>query len=148
MNTRRHQAGRAAQAPRKFSLPQLPPMRCDDGCGIVVLSGEEYRRIEKVVGARGVEPVRQGSTCPLFIDGRCSVYEVRPLVCQLYGHVDSPLLTCPKGYNANASADAVAAWNQALHRTTRRSGIRFLHELAFSPEEIRELVESETGGAS
>ena len=33
--------------------------------------------------------------CPALVDGRCSVYEHRPLICRLWGAVES--LPCPHG---------------------------------------------------
>jgi Fe-S-cluster containining protein len=34
------------------------------------------------------EPVNESVPCPLLVDGRCSVYEVRPLVCRGYNSTD------------------------------------------------------------
>jgi Fe-S-cluster containining protein len=35
--------------------------------------------------------------CPYAVDGRCEIYEKRPLLCRMFGAVDDPLLTCPHG---------------------------------------------------
>jgi Fe-S-cluster containining protein len=76
---------------------------CAAYCGPVEMSVEERRRIE----ARGViippipEAVQQiiggerTADCPALVDGRCSVYEDRPLICRLWGAVES--LPCPYG---------------------------------------------------
>jgi hypothetical protein len=34
-------------------------------------------------------------TCSLLVDGRCSAYAVRPLICRLWGSVAS--MRCPHG---------------------------------------------------
>lgn len=36
-------------------------------------------------------------TCPYAVNGRCEIYEQRPLICRLFGAVDAPLMTCPHG---------------------------------------------------
>lgn len=131
-----------------YSLPQLPPMRCDRGCGkccgIVPVGADEYERIAKVIGRRGIKPVAQGVTCPLYIDGQCSIYEARPLLCRIYGHDDHPACTCPRGYNANAKPAVVAKWRTALARNSR-GGSRLLHELVYTPNEIGEILRAEVG---
>lgn len=67
-----------------------PPMQCDDGCGeccsVVAVTDDEYTRIARFVKARGIVPVRQGGQCPLYIEGRCAVYAVRPAICRAFGH--------------------------------------------------------------
>lgn len=34
-------------------------------------------------------------TCPLLVDNRCSIYDIRPLICRLYGAVEN--LKCSFG---------------------------------------------------
>jgi Fe-S-cluster containining protein len=36
-----------------------------------------------------------GGRCPALVDGRCSVYDVRPLICRLYASAEG--LRCPHG---------------------------------------------------
>lgn len=75
---------------------------CQQACGPIDMSREERRRIE----ARGVtiptpadaldSIVEHGSCdCPALADGRCSVYTDRPLICRLWGAVES--MPCPHG---------------------------------------------------
>lgn len=103
----------------------LPIMQCDDNCGqccgIVICKEHEYQKVVKYAADHGITPKSQGSTCPFYQQGRCQVYEVRPFVCQLFGH--SPKLTCCKGYNVNIPAITE-------RRLTRKYGKpdRFLHE--------------------
>lgn len=83
--------------------PELPSMRCDSGCteccGPATVSESEFAAIQHYIKTHQIKPVRQGITCPLYIDGRCSVYEVRPYICRMFGH--SYLMDCPRGYNVN-----------------------------------------------
>lgn len=48
------------------------------------MSAAELERIERVRGPFGEYP--EDGTCPMLTaDQRCSVYELRPLVCRLWG---------------------------------------------------------------
>ena len=59
-----------------------------------------------------VQAVDRGRwTCP-FYDGRCTVYEARPVLCRLFGHTAG--LLCSRGHNTNALPDATV--RQALYR--------------------------------
>lgn len=124
-----------------FSLPQLPAMRCDDGCGeccgVVPVSDREFARIKAVVEARGIKPRFQGLTCPLFIEGRCSIYEARPALCRLFGHCEG--MTCSRGYNVNTDAETERKYQAVIReRTTRR--LRTLHELVAPTSVIGHLL--------
>ncbi len=121
-------------------LPQLPSMRCDDGCGlccgVIVVRSQEFRRIEGLVRVRGLEPRRQGTRCPLYIEGKCSIYEGRPAVCRLFGHVER--LNCPRGYNVNITREQEARWQRHMSEGT---GTRCLHELVYSAQELPAIIE-------
>jgi hypothetical protein len=67
---------------------------CVNSCGSVAMSPEEQRRIAE----RGVHlPLLAAFVdhCPALRNGRCSVYEVRPMVCRLWGAVEG--MKCPYG---------------------------------------------------
>lgn len=98
-------------------LINLPTFKCKDGCsdccGPVELSRLEYLRCIQVSG-RSAEDVRQQMqynlkqgiySCPLLNSktGRCTVYEVRPAICRLFGVVRNQLL-CPHGYAPESTA--------------------------------------------
>ena len=36
-------------------------------------------------------------TCPFVTAGGCGIYEVRPMICRLFGAVDAPMMECPHG---------------------------------------------------
>ena len=88
---------------RKVSLPVLPEMQCDKGCGEccgpVLCKQHEYDRVVEYAQQNGIEPKRQGETCPWYQDGGCKVYPVRPFICRLFGHSED--LVCSRGYNVN-----------------------------------------------
>lgn len=73
--------------------------KCQDACGPVAMSKAE----EAVFDTAGKEVPDFGSMlttghleCPhLSPVGRCTVYEIRPLICRLYGAAE--LLTCRWG---------------------------------------------------
>lgn len=78
-------------------------MQCDPGCGlccgIAPATEEELSRIKSYVKLKGITPVDQGITCPVYLNGTCAVYPVRPLACKLFGH--TARMACPHGYNVN-----------------------------------------------
>lgn len=70
---------------------------CIESCGPIGASPLELR----ILAARGVlirdywdsltdfAMTGTAQTCPALVNGRCSVYEVRPTVCRLWGAVDA-----------------------------------------------------------
>lgn len=117
---------------------KLPVMKCDDGCGdccgVVPVTEEEYDRIKAYIEEKGIKPMRQGITCPLYIGGKCSIYPVRPFICEAFGH--SKRMVCPRGYNVNVP-------ERKIHKALNKGGkaTRFLHEMAhLTPLEIMALA--------
>lgn len=72
--------------------------KCQDACGPVLMSREEAKRIRDRLG---YEPrPRADLQCPMLgEDGACMVYDIRPLVCRLYGSAEG--LPCPHGCAAS-----------------------------------------------
>jgi hypothetical protein len=67
--------------------------KCQSACGPIGMTGVELRRIVKRTGR---EPTYdQTFTCSLLRNGLCSVYQIRPMICRLWGVVDA--LPCPWG---------------------------------------------------
>lgn len=73
---------------------------CQQACGPIDMSAEERRRID--AGGIHIPTMRElndsiterGSMdCPALVDGKCSVYDDRPLICRLWGAVES--MPCP-----------------------------------------------------
>ena len=116
---------------------------CSDSCGPVAVDATAYRRTElwkqyglpeNIRGPRmsnaewtlllqhlGREPgLAPGSIrCPLLTaDGRCSVYDIRPLVCRVWGAVvERPETRCPHGCRP-----AVPFTHEQAQRIFKRAG--------------------------
>jgi hypothetical protein len=65
--------------------------KCAESCGPIAMSPEERRMIEERTG----EPFETDFTCPLLKLGLCSVYDIRPMVCRLWGATEG--MACPHG---------------------------------------------------
>lgn len=115
-------------------------MKCDTGCGEccgpVLCNENEYQAVIGYARNRGIVPIRQGVTCPFYQNGGCSVYEVRPHVCRLFGH--TPRLNCCKGYNTNVPEGRLAR----IERDYLKRGTpgRMLHEAVYSLDEIPDVI--------
>ena len=116
-------------------LSGLPTFQCKEGCfdccGPVKLSRLEYLRCIKASG-RAAEDVKQQMqnnlkqkiyTCPLLNTetNRCSVYDVRPAICRLFGVVKGELL-CPHGYAPDPSALLSDAQSREILRKVEELG--------------------------
>jgi Fe-S-cluster containining protein len=103
-------------------LKVLPSVRCDDGCGaccgVIPVTETEYNRIAAHMKARGIVPLAgPEDVCPLYQGGRCSVYEVRPLICRIFAH--SEQLACARGYAANVPEREILRMTGANGMPTR-----------------------------
>lgn len=58
---------------------------CQESCEGWVCTEDEGAVLARVAG----KPVAEGKICPFLDDGGCSVHAVRPLVCRLWGQVES-----------------------------------------------------------
>lgn len=66
--------------------------RCAESCGPIAMSPLERQRLKE----RGIEITPLTPTCPALTQiGLCSVYDVRPMICRLWGLVEQ--MTCPWG---------------------------------------------------
>jgi hypothetical protein len=105
-------------------------MRCDDGCGQccgpVPVTAPEKAAIERFLARTGVKGRADAGPleCP-FYDGKCTIYPVRPFICQAFGH--TPRLVCPRGYNTNIADGQIS---QAIVR--RGPAVAMLGELVRS----------------
>jgi len=65
---------------------------CQSNCSIISCSNWEASRAHECAQPNDVtDPY----WCPFLSDGRCSIYEIRPLICRLYGAAVG--LECPHG---------------------------------------------------
>lgn len=79
---------------------QLPVVhcqgRCAHSCGEVAVKPAELERILDRVGVVAAQEIRPHScVCPFLADGRCSVYDIRPLMCRVWGSVERGVAHCP-----------------------------------------------------
>lgn len=71
---------------------------CADTCGVIPVFKAERSIVSSAAGFdTGTMMGTETMKCPLLKDGRCSIYDSRPLICRLYGMVDHPLMRCPHG---------------------------------------------------
>jgi hypothetical protein len=67
---------------------------CQESCGPIFMSRVEWQRICKSVGEE--RKADDSLTCPLLTaGGTCEVYQVRPMICRLWGLVET--MPCPWG---------------------------------------------------
>lgn len=85
---------RIAQIERVYAgLPKIQCQKlCAEACGPVFMSRLEWKR---VCSAGGDKQGGADLTCPYLIDSQCSVYDVRPGICRLFGLVEK--MRCPHG---------------------------------------------------
>ena len=55
-----------------------------DAAGVAALRDRARRYVEQLAGRSVDAPTDESFPCPLLSDGRCSVYDVRPLTCRGY----------------------------------------------------------------
>lgn len=68
---------------------------CTDCCGPIMFSKWEWDQVndKRQVTLKDIKTL----TCPYAVKGKCEIYGQRPLICRLFGAVDTPHLTCPHG---------------------------------------------------
>lgn len=82
---------------------ELPTVNCQgachDTCTAIAMTGIERRRIYRATGTQmenlSHRDVPDGYRCPLLRWNRCSVYDLRPFICRLWGVTE--LLPCNFG---------------------------------------------------
>lgn len=75
-------------------LPSIPCRGfCSDSCGPIQMSIRERERIER---PHGKVECGLGPSCSMLTpDRKCGVYDIRPLICRLWGLTES--MQCPYG---------------------------------------------------
>lgn len=118
--------------------PELPAMRCEKGCGeccgSVPVTRRKLDEVRAFIAERGITPRADGTRCPLFIRNQCAIYEIRPRVCQAYGH--SEQLSCSRGH------DRVVDDEGALLRWILGDGVpeTTLHELVGMAQPVADVT--------
>lgn len=96
------------EIPKKVAAiySQLPPLECrglcQECCGPIAVADVELKMIVERIGHHPAPMGRLGRqnsmacmTCPLLKDGQCSIYDIRPFICRLWGVTKS--MPCPHG---------------------------------------------------
>lgn len=99
--------------------------KCEQSCGIIPLTNVELKVIEARVGKIKCETVH----CPLLKDDRCSIHDIRPLICRLWGVVDHDGMRCPHGCKVErmlTNKESYKIINKALE--IAKGDLRFLNE--------------------
>lgn len=98
------------------SLPGLKCQGlCQQACGPVPMLDVEHRPIVAKLGYWPNWKLKRSMTCPLLKDGQCKVYEVRPLLCRLWGVAED--MKCPHGCEPErylTFEEATSLWGQVL----------------------------------
>jgi uncharacterized protein len=107
---------------------QVPEVHCKglcaDYCGPIDASVVERRLLrERGVRLRALPLIEVGTgrarPCPALVDGRCTVYDIRPLICRIWGAVRR--LQCEHGCEPDR-------WLSDLESRALINRARFLHQ--------------------
>jgi hypothetical protein len=106
---------------------QLPALVCQglcaESCGPIGASRLEVARVREVAGV-DVTRVQPDLTCPAlsttFGAGRCTAYDVRPMLCRLWGVVES--MPCPHGCVPQGGHLTEARGHELLTASLRAGG--------------------------
>jgi len=75
-------------------LPQMECTgQCESYCGPLVMTRTEFDLIKQETGVRPT--VNQAEKCIFLRNGRCSIYNIRPLICRMWGQAEN--IMCPWG---------------------------------------------------
>lgn len=81
------------------SLPRIDcQKKCGSFCGPIAMGPQEWDRVVARVGREpSAQTLMRDLRCPFATPkGTCSVYDVRPLICRLWGTVKDAM-ECPHG---------------------------------------------------
>ncbi len=76
---------------------------CQQCCGPIMADPAEVEHFESKTGKSFPNPFSvlksEDLSCPELnsVTGKCNVYQHRPLICRLWGVVDTPMMRCPHG---------------------------------------------------
>ncbi len=108
---------------------RVPPVNCkglcQDCCGPIPMTRFEYDRITARIGRRPPPLLADTAAgelgCRMLApDGRCGVYDIRPLVCRLWGAVEG--MPCPHGCEPAGGRMTDAAAGELVLELDRATG--------------------------
>lgn len=110
------------------------------GCGACCVyppcSEQERSLIIDFCYRNDIKPVDNGDTCPFRQDGKCAIYEVRPVPCRLAGYHEKEM-PCKNPDNKTATVTK-ALWEQIrrIYGSIARSGQPFMLH-GFLPKDVK-----------
>ena len=103
-------------------IPKLACRRkCQESCGPILCHAAEWARM-KAATLVPIDQLAPDLTCPALLNGACSVYSVRPLICRLWGVVRA--MACPWGCEPErwlTDAEADALFSEVRSQRARRA---------------------------
>jgi Fe-S-cluster containining protein len=101
-----------------------------DGDAVDAVRERAGRYVRQLAGRSFDDPTDQSVPCPLLRDGRCSVYEVRPLTCR--GYNSTSVVACRQAHEStNALVPIFAVIKDVTDGTTVGAATR-LREIGFN----------------
>jgi Fe-S-cluster containining protein len=111
-------------------IPEVPcPPGCVQCCGPVAMTTEELERLDKETQVSDLR-------CPFAVPGKgCSVYEIRPFLCRIFGAIEGKKFKCPLGViSENPLTEKEAKFLFKEYRRIYQADMRQLDEPPESPE--------------
>ena len=108
------------------SLPHIDcQRRCQNACGPILMSKAESDRIADRIGRtpKDTEDTKDLSCPMLSLMGNCTIYDIRPAICRLYGL--TKLLQCQFGCTPERWLDDTEARHllRQIHKLSDPTGI-------------------------
>lgn len=121
-------------------IPTIPDCqgRCHTSCGTILMTGVELARIEKRV-RRPVVAAPLGADCSLLRGNRCSVYQLRPMVCRLWGVLEG--MECPYGCHP----ERVLSYEEGMLLMAEADAISKGEDVVAVVEAVRRTLEENPG---
>jgi hypothetical protein len=111
---------------------------CQESCGPIAMTQVEFRRI---VERTGIEPtIDDHGTCSLLVGGKCSIYDIRPTICRLWGI--SERMPCVFGCKPNPRYLTDEEGKQILRKADKVTGKK--SERSTLPE-LEKFLNEQTG---
>jgi Fe-S-cluster containining protein len=101
-----------------------------DADAIAAVRERARRYVEQLGGRSFDEPTNQSFPCPLLDDGRCSVYDVRPLTCR--GYNSTSVEACRQAHESTAALVPIFAVIKDVTDATTVGAAARLREIGFN----------------
>lgn len=131
---------------------QIPDMieckgRCANSCGPIDCSTLERKLIEGRTG-RKLDAPGPELTCSMLKNGRCTVYSIRPIICRLWGVVES--MPCPHGCQPErrlSDREGFGLMAKAFELAGDDEGEMLREAMANMPQEVLDKMKAWSRGA-